>query len=107
MSEKELARWLMDLAACYEHVPQKAAIARYLRILSRWRLSPEQWERLGDLAVIRLTRRFPMPGELQEIAAELREEAELRANTEYLARKREEWRREADVAPEVLQRGEA
>lgn len=34
MSERKLARWLMDLAACNDHVPQKAAIARYLRILS-------------------------------------------------------------------------
>jgi hypothetical protein len=78
-----------------DRMPQKAAIARYLRILSRWRLSPVQWEKLGDLAVLRLTRRFPMPGEVREIAAELREEVELRANTDYLARIREEWQRQA------------
>ncbi|MBP1602215.1 MAG: hypothetical protein H6Q06_2366 [Acidobacteria bacterium] len=97
MNEKQLAKWLMDLAACYDHVPQKAAIARYLRILSRWKLSPAQWEKLGDLAVLRLTRRFPMPGELQEIAAELREEEELRANTEHLACLREKWRQQAET----------
>ena len=40
MNEKQLAKWLMDLAACYDYVPQKAAIARYLRILMRWRAQP-------------------------------------------------------------------
>ena len=39
MNEKELAKWLMDLAACYDYAPQKAAIARYLRILKQWKLS--------------------------------------------------------------------
>ncbi len=100
MNEKELARWLMDLTACYDYVPQKVAIARYLRILARWKLSPAQWEKLGDLAVLRLTRRFPMPGEPQEIAAELREEEELRANTTHLARIQEQWLQQAeDIAP--------
>jgi hypothetical protein len=99
MSEKELAKWLMGLAACYDHMPQKAAISRYLRILSRWQLSPAQCEKLGDLAVLRLTRRFSMPGELQEIATDLREE-ERRVNTEYLARMRQEWRQHAELSPE-------
>ena len=31
MTDKEMAKWLMELAACYDHVPLKAAIARYLR----------------------------------------------------------------------------
>ena len=61
----------MDLAACYDHVPQKAAIARYLRILRQWNLSPAHWEELADRAVMRLTRRFPVPGDLHEIASEL------------------------------------
>jgi len=29
----------MDLAACYDYVPQKAAISRYLRILGQWKLN--------------------------------------------------------------------
>lgn len=91
MSEKELAKWLTDLAACYDCEPKKAAIARYLRILAGWKLGPAQWTKLGDLAVLRLTRRFPMPGELHEIAQELMEEEEPRANSERLARMREEW----------------
>jgi hypothetical protein len=100
MNEKQLAKWLMDLAACYDHVPQKAAIARYLRILMRWRLSPDQWEELVDRAVIRLTRKFPMPGDLQEIASELLHEAELRANSERLNRMRAEWERGGNVGAE-------
>ncbi len=97
MNEKQLAKWLMDLAACYDYVPQKAAISRYLRILRQWKLGPEQWEDLADRALMRLTRKFPMPGELHEIASELRQEEELRANTEHLDRMREEWERRGDV----------
>jgi len=61
MNEKQLAKWLMDLAACYDYVPQKAAIATYLRILRQWKLSPDRWEELGDRALMRPTRKFPMP----------------------------------------------
>jgi hypothetical protein len=96
VNAKLLAKWLMDLAACYDYVPQKAAISRYLRILVRWNLAPDQWEELADRAVMRLTRRFPMPGELHEIASELRQEAELRANCEHLDRMRAEWERGKD-----------
>ena len=91
MKEKQLAKWLMDLAACYDHVPQKAAIARYLRILGQWKLSAGQWEDLADRAVMRLTRKFPMPGELHDISVELIREAELRANSEHLNRLRAQW----------------
>lgn len=97
MNEKQLAKWLMYLAACYDYVPQKAAIARYLRILRQWMLTPEQWEELADRAVIRLTRKFPMPGDLQEIASELLHEAELRANSEHLDRMRAEWEKSSDA----------
>ncbi len=96
MNEKQLAKWLMDLAACYNYVPQKAAIARYLRVLMRWKLTPNQWEELADRAVMRLTRRFPMPGELHEIAAELWHEEELRENSEHLDRLRTEWEQQTD-----------
>jgi hypothetical protein len=94
VNEKQLAKWLMDLAACYDYVPQKAVISRYLRILSQWKLNPNQWEELADRAVMRLSRKFPMPGELHEIAAELRREAELRANADYLDRMRMDWERQ-------------
>ena len=97
MNERRLAKWLMDLAACYDYAPQKAAISRYLRVLGQWKLTPEQWEELADRAVMRLTRRFPMPGDLHEIALEILQEAELRANSERLARTRAEWEQRADV----------
>ncbi len=100
MNEKELAKWLMDLAACYDYAPQKAAIARYLRILKQWKLSPAQWEELGDLAVLRLTRKFPMPGDLYDIASELKEQDQLRVNTELMVRMREEWKRQTEGAAE-------
>jgi hypothetical protein len=86
VNEKQPAKWLMDLAACYDYVPQKAAILRYLRILRQWKLDPNQWEELADRAVTRLTRKFPMPGELHDIALELWREAELQANSECLDR---------------------
>ncbi len=100
MNEKQLARWLMDLAACYDYKPQKAAISRYLRILARWRLASEQWEELADRAVMRLTWRFPMPGDLHEIALEILQEAELRSNSERLARMRAEWEQRGDARAE-------
>jgi len=99
MNERQLARWLMDLAAFYDYVPRKAAISRYLRILGQWKLTPEQWEELADRAVMRLTRRFPMPGELHEIASELGHEAELRVNSEHLDRMRAEWEERVDAGP--------
>jgi hypothetical protein len=86
----------MDLAACYDHVPKKEAILRYLKILGRWKLDPNQWEELADRALMRLTRKFPMPGELHEIAMELRQEAELRVNSKYLDTMRAEWKRQAE-----------
>jgi hypothetical protein len=96
MNEKQLAKWLMDLAACYDYVPQKAAISKYLRILGQWKLNAEQWEELADRALMRLTRKFPMPGELYEIASELWREAELRANSEYLNRMSADWERQTE-----------
>jgi hypothetical protein len=98
MNERQLAKWLMALAARCDYVSQKAAISRYLRILSRWKLDPNQWEELADRAVMRLTRKFPMPGELHEIALELQEEAELRENSEYLDRMRADWEQHAEGA---------
>jgi hypothetical protein len=37
------------------------------------KLDPAQWEELLDRAVIRLMKEFPVPGELHEIACELRQ----------------------------------
>jgi len=91
MNDIELAKWLRDLAACYDCFPQKAAIERYLRILPRWKLSPSQAETLGDEAVLRFTRKFPMRGDLQEIYIELKKQEQIQADTEFIARLVEAW----------------
>jgi hypothetical protein len=96
VNEKQLAKWLMDLAACYDYVPQKAAISKYLRILRQWKLNSDQWEELADRTLMRLTRKFPLPGELYEIASELRREAKLRANSEYLNRMSADWEQQTE-----------
>ncbi len=80
--------------SCRVYVPQKPAMARYLRILVRWKRTPEQWEDLADRAVMRFTRKFPMPGELHEIASEITHEAQLAANSKHLDRMRLEWERD-------------
>ena len=50
--------------------------------------------------MMRLTRKFPMPGELYDIASELKEQDQLRANTELMVRMREEWERQTEGAAE-------
>ena len=97
MNDRELAKWLKDLAACYGYVPQKAAIERYLRILRQWKLSPAQWENLGDQAVMRLTRKFPMPGGLHEIVLEIKSQEQIRRDNDYMSRMREEWEHRLDA----------
>lgn len=97
MNEKQLAKWLMDLAACYDHMPQKTVILRYLRILGKWKLTQEQWEELADRTMMRLTRKFPMPGELHEIASEIIHDVQLRANSEHLERMHTEWKQRSNA----------
>jgi hypothetical protein len=82
--------WLEDLAAAYRLEPSEMTTRRYLKSLERWRLAPEQWEQLSDCAVLRFTR-FPSIAELYEIACELRHHAETRANSEWIAKVREDW----------------
>lgn len=88
----DLIAWLEELAAAYRIEPTEATARRYLKSLERWRLAPEQWEELGDRAVLRFAR-FPSIAELYEIAHEVKLEAEVRANSEWLAKMREEWER--------------
>ena len=45
---------------------------------------------------MRLTRKFPMPRELHEIALELWREAQLRANSRYLDKMRIDWELQAE-----------
>ncbi len=69
----DLVRWPENLAAANMIGSSETTTRRYLKSLER-------------------SRRFPMPGELQEISTELRQDAERPIITEYLARMREEWR---------------
>jgi len=100
----DLIAWLEELAAAYRVEPAEATARRYLKSLERWRMTPEQWEQLGDRAVLRFAR-FPGIAELYELAHEVKLEAEVRANSEWLARMREEWERgrggdeSGDLAP--------
>jgi len=55
-------------------------------------MTPEHWQQLGDRAVLRLAR-FPGIAELYELAHEVKLEAEVGADPEWLARMREEWER--------------
>ncbi len=78
---------------------------RYLRSFERWPLNPMQWEQLSDDAVLRFGR-FPSISELYEIACELQQKAQIRTNSEWLAKLRHDWQRnrsgQADqTAPEV------
>ena len=89
----DLIAWLEDLAAAYRIEPSEKTTRRYLRSLEQWRLTPEQWENLSDSAVLRFPR-FPSISELHEIACELRQQARLKADTEWLAKMRGDWERQ-------------
>jgi hypothetical protein len=86
----DLIAWLEDLAAAYRIEPSEMTTRRYLKSLERWHLTPEQWEQLSDRAVLRLAR-FPSIAELYEIACELQHQAQIRANSQWIMKMREEW----------------
>jgi hypothetical protein len=86
----DLIAWLEDLAAAYRIEPSEMTTRRYLKSLERWHLEPEQWEQLSDCAVLRFVR-FPSIAELYEIACELQHQAQIKANSEWTAKMREEW----------------
>jgi hypothetical protein len=88
----DLIAWLEDLAAAYRIEPTEMTTRRYLKSLERWHLTPEQWEQLSDCAVLRFAR-FPSIAELYDIACELRHQAEIKANWEWIANMREKWNR--------------
>lgn len=86
----DLIAWLEDLAAAYRIEPSEMTTRRYLKSLERWHLTPEQWEQLSDRAVLRFAR-FPSIAELYEIACELQHQAQIAANSEWIARMRNDW----------------
>jgi hypothetical protein len=76
----DLIAWLEDLAAAYRIEPSELTTRRYLKSLRQWVLEPKQWDYLSNRAVLRFSR-FPTISELYEIAWEIRQEAEIRANS--------------------------
>jgi hypothetical protein len=88
----DLIAWLEDLAAAYRIEPSEMTTRRYLKSLERWRLSPTQWEQLSDRAVVRFAR-FPSIAELYDIACELQHQAQIVANSEWIAKIRDDWSR--------------
>jgi hypothetical protein len=87
----DLIAWLEDLASAYRIEPSELTTRRYLKSLSQWSLEPDHWDQLSDRAVLRFSR-FPSIAELYEIACELRHQAEIKANSEWLEKMREERR---------------
>jgi hypothetical protein len=88
----DLIAWLEDLAAAYRIEPSEMTTRRYLRSLESWQLNGEQWEQLSDRAVLRFPR-FPSIAELYDIVCELKLQAEMRTNLEWIARVREDYGR--------------
>ena len=88
----DLIAWLENIAAAYRIEPSEMTTRRYLKSLERWHLAPDQWEQLSDRAVLRHAR-FPSIAELYDIAGELQHQARIAANSEWLAKMREEWKR--------------
>jgi len=89
---RDLIAWLEDLAAAYRIEPSEMTARRYLKSLECWQLNPEQWEQLSDRAVLRYPR-FPSIAELYDIVCELKHQAQIKANSEWVAKVREEWKR--------------
>jgi hypothetical protein len=93
----DLIAWLEDLAAAYRIEPSEMTTRRYLRSLESWQLNQKQWEQLSDRAVLRFTR-FPSIAELYDIACELQHQAQIRANSDWIAKVRRDWdRNQADA----------
>ena len=88
----DLIAWLEDLAAAYRIEPSEMTTRRYLKSLEHWHLTPEQWEQLSDRAVLRFSR-FPSIAELYDIVCELQHQAQIKANSDWIARVGKDWKR--------------
>jgi hypothetical protein len=86
----DLISWLEDLADAYRIEPSEMTTRRYLKSLESWQLNQRQWEQLSDRAVLRFAR-FPSIAELYEIACELQHQAQIRANSDWIAKVRRDW----------------
>ena len=86
----DLIAWLEDLAAAYRIEPSEMTTRRYLKSLEHWHLNAGQWEQLSDRAVLRFAR-FPSIAELYDVACELQHQAQIRANSQWIAKVRRDW----------------
>ncbi len=97
----DLIAWLEDLAAAYRIEPSEMTTRRYLKSLEHWHLNSGQWEQLSDRAVLRFSR-FPSIAELYEVACELQHQAQIKANSEWITKMRENWGRyQGEEEPDV------
>ncbi len=87
----DLIAWLEDPEAACMIEPSEMTTRRYLKSLERWHLAPDQWEQLSDRAVLRFAR-FPSIAELHDIAGELQHLAQIKANSEWIAKMRDDWK---------------
>ena len=93
----DLIAWLEDLAAAYRIEPSEMTTRWYLNLLRCLRLDPGEWEQLCDRVVLRFAR-FPSIAELYDIACELQHQAQIRANSDWIAEVRRDWdRNQADA----------
>jgi hypothetical protein len=97
----DLISWLEDLAAAYRIEPSEITTRRYLKSLERWHLRPDQWEKLSDRAVLRFAR-FPSIAELYDIACEMQHQAQIKANSEWVAKVGEDWKQREGGANDLL-----
>lgn len=91
----DLIAWLEDLAAAYRIEPSEMTTRRYLKSLERWPLDSRQWEQLSEYAVLQFSR-FPSIADLHEIVVEIKRQAAIKANSEWIDRMRQEWESRPD-----------
>lgn len=86
----DLIAWLEDLTSAYRLEPSEMTTRRYLKSLERWRPDSRQWEQFSDYAVLRFSR-FPSIAELYEIVCEVKRQAAIKENSEWMDRMHREW----------------
>jgi hypothetical protein len=81
MEISKLALWLSELAAGCQAEPKQAVVEAYLEQLEKWKLNPAQWAELKSRAIMRhrFPRMLPVVADLYDIACEISQEDERKA----------------------------
>ena len=79
----DLNQWIADLAVGFNFELKSGLVKQYLKILSTWKLKPDQWEELNRRALLRYEF-FPRISQLYEMACEILNESEAKANSSHL-----------------------